>query len=124
MLKITYLEDGICLEYLEKSLKAWKAERILVNLRAAISVYVESSIASIILPITPKVSSLVRLAQSQPIEFVPCDEEYLEISLPGTWVAQESACEEGVFVCELNCDLEHYLYRLWQESQVGTSVIS
>ena len=123
MLKITYLEDGTYLEYLEKSVEAWKAERILVNLRAAISVHVESSIASIILPITPKVSSLVRLAQSQPIELAACDEEYLEVNLLGTWIAQESACEEGVFVCELSSELEHYLYRLWQESQVGTSVI-
>ena len=124
MLKITYLEDGIYLEYLEKSIEAWKADRILVSLRAAVGVYAESSIASIVLPIVPQVSNLIRLAESQPIELVPCDEECLEVGLLGIWIAQDSTSEEGVFVCELNPELEHCLERLWQESQVGTSVIT
>lgn len=124
MLKITYLTDGIYLEYLEKSIEAWKAERILVNLRAAISIYVESSIASIVLPITPNVSNLLRLAEGQPIDLVPCDEEYFEVSLLGAWIAQESGSEEGVFVCELDQEIECYLHRLWQEARMGASVIN
>lgn len=123
MLKITYLENEIRLEHLEKSIEDWKAERILVNLRAAFGIYVESSIASLVLPITPEVVSLARLAQSQPIEVFPCDEEYLEISLSGTWIGQNSVSEEGVFVCELDPKLELCLEQLWQESQVATSAI-
>jgi len=49
MLKITYLEDEINLEYLPKSVEVWKTERILVNLRAAVKVYTESSIATLVL---------------------------------------------------------------------------
>ncbi|MEO1672805.1 MAG: alr0857 family protein [Cyanobacteria bacterium J06631_2] len=124
MLKITYLENEIYLEYLDKSIEVWKADRILVNLRAAVSIYVESSIASIVLPITSSLNSLIRLAENQSIEIVPCDEEYLEVGLLGTWLAQESTSEEGVFVCELNPEIEYCLYRLWQESQIGTSVIN
>lgn len=123
MLKITYLENEIYLEQLDKSVEAWKAERILVNLRAAFSIYVESSLASIVLPIAPNINSLVGLATGQPIELVPCDEEYLEVSLMGTWLSKEQDSEEGVFVCELSPEIENCLARLWQEAQLCASKI-
>ncbi|MEL6929927.1 MAG: alr0857 family protein [Cyanobacteria bacterium J06600_6] len=124
MLKITYLENDIYLEQLDESVEVWKTNRILVNLRAAFSIYVESSIASIILPITYRVNSLVKLAKEQPIELIPCDEEYLEVALIGSWLAKEQDSEEGVFVCELGREIETCLYELWQESQVSTSAIN
>lgn len=123
MLKITYLKDNIYLEQLDKSVEAWKTDRILVNLRAAYSIYVESSIASIVLPIASRVNSLVELAPGQPIELVPCDEEYLEVSLMGTWLSKEQDSEEGVFVCELSPEIEDCLNLLWQEAQLCTSAI-
>jgi len=122
MLKITYLENEIYLEQLDKSVEVWKTDRILVNLRAAFSIYVESSIASIVLPITSRVNSLVRLASDQPIELVPCDEEYLEVSLMGIWLAKEQDSEEGVFVCELSPEIENCLSQLWQEAQLSTVI--
>ena len=124
MLKITYLEDGINLEYLEESVEVWKADRILVNLRAGVCIYVESSIANIVLSINSETHNLVKLAENQPIELIPCDEDYLEVGLIGTWLAQTKNSEEGVFVCELNQEIEYSLYSLWQASQVGASVIN
>jgi hypothetical protein len=124
MLKITYLEEGINLEYLEESLEVWKADRILVNLRAGVSVHVESSIANIVLAINSGIHSLLQLAQNQPIELMPCDEEYLEVGLLGTWIAQRKDSEEGVFVCELSPEIESCLHRLWIASQVGASLIN
>ncbi|NJO98244.1 MAG: hypothetical protein HC764_21480 [Pleurocapsa sp. CRU_1_2] len=124
MLKITYLEDGINLEYLEEAVEVWKANRILVNLRAGVCIYFESSIANIVLSISSETNNLVKLAENLPIELIPCDDNYLEVSLIGTWLAQTKNSEEGVFVCELNHEIEYSLYRLWQASQVGTSVIN
>lgn len=125
MLKITYLEDGIYLEYLEESVETWKASRVLVSLRAGASIYTESSRACLVLPAyTPYLSCLVELEERKLIQIAPCDEEYLEVSLSGTWVAQSEDSEEGVFVCELNHSSEYFLYKLWQESQIGTSVMS
>ena len=125
MLKITYLEEEIYLEYLPESVEAWKAARVLVSLRAAASIHIESSIASLILPLN--VSCLNELAQLQAKELIEvtfCDEDYIEVALSGIWVAQSPGSEEGVFVCELDRSNEYFLYRLWQESQVGTSVFS
>lgn len=124
MLKITYLEDGINLEYLEEAVEVWKANRILVNLRAGVCIYFESSIANIVLSISAETNNLIKLAENQPIELIPCDDNYLEVGLIGTWLAQTKNSEEGVFVCELNHEIEYSLYRLWQASQVGTSVIN
>ncbi|MCC0176954.1 hypothetical protein I4641_08170 [Waterburya agarophytonicola K14] len=125
MLKITYLEDGIYLEYLQESVDSWKAARVLVSLRAGVSIYTESSTACLALPAyTPYLASLVELQERELIEVTPCDEEYLEVSLSGTWVAQSEDSEEGVFVCQLNHSSEYLLYQLWQESQISTSVMT
>ena len=125
MLKITYLEEGIYLEYLEESVEAWKASRVLVSLRAAASIHVESSLASLVLPWDlPCLNKLAELEARELIEVTPCDEGYIEVALLGIWVAQSPESEEGVFVCELDLSSEYFLYQLWQKAQIGTSVIS
>ena len=125
MLKITYLEEGIYLEHLPESVEAWKATRILVSLRAGASIYTEDSTACLVVPAyTPYLAGLVELEEKQLIEITPCDEEYLELALFGTWVAQSGDSEEGVFVCQLSHSCECFLFQLWQELQVGASVVS
>ena len=125
MLKITYLEDGIYLEYLPESAEAWKAARTIVSLRAAVSIYTESSTACLILPINIHcLKSLTKLAQKKLIDLIPCDEEYVEVSLLGMWISKSRDSEEGTFVCDLGYDSENLLYQLWRESQIGTSVVS
>lgn len=123
MLKITYLEDEICLEHLDQSIAIWEAERILVNLRAAVSVYLEPSVASLVMPIEPCLRDLIGLAEKELIDLFPCDEEYIEVSFMGTWVAENKHSQIGIFVCELSPDSEFCLYRLWQESRLGTSIV-
>lgn len=123
MLKITYLEDGIYLEYLQESMEAWKTSRVLVSLRAGVSVQVENISASLVLPANiAYLAGLTELADQELIRVTPCDDFYVEVVLFGTWVAQNKNSEEGVFVCELNHSSEHFLYELWQESQIGTSL--
>ncbi|WP_319420661.1 alr0857 family protein [Pleurocapsa sp. FMAR1] len=123
MLKITYLEEGIYLEYLEESIEAWKANRILVSLRAGINIFVESSTACLVIPIDSRyLVDIAKLEAKQLIEVFPCDEEYLEVIVPGTWVSQSEDSEEGIFVCKLGLGDEYLLYSIWQESQVGSSL--
>ena len=99
MLKITYLEEEIYLEYLQESVEAWKAARILVSLRAATSIYIEDSTACLMLPASSSsLTGLEELAAEEILEITFCDEEYLEVSFPGTWVAQSEDSQEGVFV--------------------------
>ncbi|MEM9507522.1 MAG: alr0857 family protein, partial [Cyanobacteria bacterium P01_E01_bin.35] len=105
MLKITYLEDDVCLEHLSKSVAVWKSERILLNLRAAVGVFTESSIATLVFPTNlPCLNKFVNLAKQEQIEVIPCDEDYIEVSLSGTWIAQAEDSEAGIFVCEISHD--------------------
>ena len=125
MLKITYLEDGIYLEYLEESVEAWKANRILVSLRAGVSIFVETSTACLVVPIdTHYLSGLAELEAKESIEIHPCDREYLEIVLSGTWVTSSEDSEEGIFVGDFSPSSERLIYQMWQESQVGSSVVT
>jgi hypothetical protein len=125
MLKITYLKEGIYLESLQESLEAWKASRILVSLQAGMSIYVESSTACLILPSNMlHIKDLAILEAQELIEITPCDEEYIEVSLSGTWIAKDENSEEGVFVCAFDCNGEQLLYKSWQKSQTEISVFS
>ena len=125
MLKITYLEDEIYLEHLEESIQAWRANRVLVSLRAGISIFVEESTACLVIPIdTPYLMGLAELEAKKQIEITPCDSEYLEVVLSGIWVTSNEDSEEGIFVCDLHHSSESFIYRIWQESKVSSSVIS
>lgn len=125
MIKITYLENEIRLEHLAKSTEVWKSDRILLNLRAGISVYAESGVGNLIFPVTPRhLKDLAKLSETELVCINPCDEGYVEISLLGTWIAESQNSEEGVFACDLNCENERLLYQLWQESFVEASVAS
>ena len=123
MLKITYLENDVRLEYLSKSLKVWQSERILLNLRAAVGVFTTSSIASLVFPRhLPRLRELFNLAEREELEVIPCDQEYIEVSLSGTWIAQAENSELGIFICEITPDSERLLAQLWEDSQMATPV--
>ncbi|MGF1540902.1 MAG: alr0857 family protein [Pleurocapsa sp.] len=126
MLKITYIENGFYLEYLSESVATWMARRALVYLRAAISIYTEPSTACIIIPHDLAISGLLEKLQAdgEIIELTFCDEGYVEVSLLGTWVSSNQDSEEGIFVCDLSDRAETFLYKLWQKSQTGASVMS
>ena len=125
MLKITYLEEEIYLEYLQESVEAWKASRVLVSLRAAASIYMETSTACLIFPASiPYLSCWSELETGANVEVTICDEEYIEVSLSGTWATMSEDSEEGVFVCDLNPGNEYFTYQLWKESQISSSVMS
>lgn len=126
MLKITYLKEGIYLELITESLEAWKNNRILVSLRAGISIHVESLSACLILPLNhADLQDLVILEEQELIEITPCDREYVEVALSGTWIASDHLSEEGVFVCAFESSRnEQWLYKLWQRSQTEISVLS
>lgn len=125
MLKITYLEDGIYWEHVKESVESWKAARILVSLRAAVRIHLESSTACFLLPANIScLRGLAELESQKILEINPCDEEYIEVSLLGTWVASSKDSEEGIFVCDLSYSSEYFLHKLWQESQIESSVMS
>lgn len=127
MLKLTYTDDGFYLDYLNQSLEAWVTTRVILALRSGTSLCVESSTAAFLVPADlPYLDELLAIAKTKSgeiFEITRCDEQSWEIVLQGTWLAADIASEEGLFVCRLSDRAEFFLYKLWQETQLSTSVI-
>ncbi|MEQ8536335.1 MAG: hypothetical protein RIB93_02550 [Coleofasciculus sp. D1-CHI-01] len=126
MLKLTYTENSFYLERLAGSLEEWVTARVMLALRAASSLWVESSTASFLLPADmPHLADLEKAVRQQTIDDISlsiCDADYIEVTLNGTWMTSNPQGEEGVFVVKLSDRTEFFLCKLWQESQTYASV--
>jgi hypothetical protein len=122
MLKLTYTENSFYLEHLAQPLEGWVTARVILALRAGTRLYVEPSTASFLLPVDmPQVRHLERHQEGEDaIALSICDAEYIEVSLQGTWMTSESDGETGVFVTSMNYNVEFFLLKLWEESQIRT----
>ena len=125
MLKITYTDNGFFLERLTDAVETWLSQRLLVCLRAATSVYVEPSTASLLLPVDlPYFRDLQALEDSSNVlELDLCDDYSVEVSLQGNWVTTDKNSEEGIFICNLDEQTEFFLYQLWKEGNFDPSLI-
>jgi hypothetical protein len=54
------------------------------------------------------------------VQISPCDRDWVEVSLAGTWLATDIDQDTGVFMAELRPGLEQQLYALWQSAQAMT----
>ncbi len=137
MLKLTYTETDFYLEHLTQSLEEWVQGRVVLALRVAQSLCIEPTTATFLLPVNlPGVEALkaqVKQYDSEIIALCPCDIDYLEVTLRGSWLS--SGCEDavGVFVTAISdlsngdrlaSSTEIFLHKLWQQAQAFASVQS
>jgi len=135
MLKLTYTETGFHLELLAQSFEEWVQGRVILALRVGQRFLVEPSTASFLLPADlPRLSLLQAAADLERndanlnrqaacgIAIEPCEAEYIEVSLQGTWLAADSD-SEGVFVAAMSDRTEFFLFDLWQEAQASASSV-
>ena len=126
MLKLTYTENGFYLELLAQPLEEWVTARVMLALRTGTSLCVEPSNASFLLPADlPELQALERQGQTEDaMALCLCDADYVEVSLQGTWLSSDADAEEGIFVTVMSYAVEFFLFKLWQEAQTMTSVVS
>jgi hypothetical protein len=128
MLKLTYMENGFMMEALAQPLEDWVALRVRVAVRSATAICVAPTTASFLLPAgLPYLSDLEALSRREgrgAIALAVCDEEFVEVSLQGTWVSCAPEGEEGVFVTAMSDRVEFFLFKIWQEAQALASVVS
>lgn len=115
MLKVTYPETGLYLEYCPEPLDLLLSDRVCMYAHAQRSVAVQPIRASIPLPAT--MVGIQALTQFQEIDVSSCDRDWVEITLCGLWISEGPDQDEGVFVTELNPRLELRLFKLWSLSQ-------
>lgn len=128
MLKLTYTENSFDLECLALSLEEWVAQRVILALRVGQSLCIEPSTASFLLPVDlPGVEVLraeVKRDDREIIALCNCDAEYMEVTLQGSWLSDNSKDVVGVFVTTMSDRAEFFLHKLWQEAQFCASVMS
>jgi hypothetical protein len=115
MLKVTYTDAGLCLDYCPEPLDLLLSDRICMYAHAQQSIAVQPTTASIPLP-----TALVRcqgLERFKPLKLSLCDRDWMEITLSGLWVTEGADQDAGIFMTELSPRLEQRLFRLWHLSQ-------
>lgn len=127
MLKLTYTETGFNLERLAQSPEQLVALRVMLAMRVGQSICVEPSTAAFLLPANlPAISLLETEARkdgSDTIALCVADAEYVEVTLRGTWISDNSEGADGVFVTVLSDRAEFLVLKLWLETQAAASVV-
>lgn len=124
MLKVAYTESGLHIERLNQSVEEWIALRVVLAVRTNRRFMIEQGRASILLPMSlaglPSLEANLKPEEMETIAISVCDDEFVEISLQGTWVSSCMSETEGTFVVALSPRTELVLFQLWQASQIRT----
>ena len=132
MLKLTYTDMGLCLEQLSEPIEVVVSRRALLAVRIGQPLYVQNSRASFLLAATALQQSTlehrIRTASNPSdsageLHICPVDDHYVEVSIPGVWIADEADAHDGTFVTRLGDRIEACLIHLWR-AQGHLSVLS
>lgn len=126
MLKLTYTEFGLHLERLSSSLEAFVCQRVVLALRMGQPLHVEPSRAAFLLSVQvpgfEQLQNLVRFQATSLLTIATVDDEFVEVSVQGYWLANSTDAHEGMFVTVLGDRLEFFVQKLWQATQNQVSV--
>jgi hypothetical protein len=128
MLKLTYTDAGFHLERVATPLEVTIALRVVLAMRTGGTLYAEPGRASFLLAIdAPGLSHLqaaLRLEPSQTVTVDQVDDDYVEVSLSGYWVAESAQAHAGMFITVLSDQAEYFVDKLWHitQSQVSTLI--
>lgn len=125
MLKLNYTDYGLFLEQLTASLDAVATQRVMLAVHVGEPLHLQPSQASFLLPVTlPGIRQLEALLRQNAIDEIALtsvDDEFVEVSLKGTWIANSSNAEFGTFITALAPESEMLIYELWQVTQRQTA---
>jgi hypothetical protein len=128
MLKLNYTELGL---YMERTLTAPEmliAQRVILAMRLGQALHVEPGCASFLLPVDiPELEQLEIALQQEYntlVTITAVDDEFVEISLNGSWMADDQAAHEGMFLTVMSDRIEFFIYKLWQMSESHISSLA
>jgi hypothetical protein len=128
MLKLIYTDVQLTLERFSGSIETLIAQRVVLALRVGQSIHVEPGKAAFLLPVEvvnlKEFKATVRNEGSNTIALCAVDEDFLEVSLKGIWIAGRCDAHEGMFIAGLSDRTEFFVHKLWQSTQTAASVIS
>lgn len=128
MLKLSYTESGLHLERLSASLEHFVQQRVLLALRLAQPFHLEPSTASFLLvldePSWEELEDVLIEEGDRRTVAVPTDEDLIEVTVEGTWLADTEEAEDGTFVAALSDEAERFIYRLWAVTEAQVSSLA
>ena len=125
MLKLNYNDYGLFLERVNASLDAIATQRVMLAVHTGETLHIEPGRAAFLLP--ANVAGVVQLKRilhtcaTNAVTVSAVDNEFVEISLKGTWIASTAQAESGTFITTLTPESEMLVYQLWQVTQEETA---
>lgn len=121
MLKLNYNDYGLFLEQVDASVDAIATQRVMLAVYAGETLYIEPGRAAFLVEAdTPEVDQLRYVLQKDATDTIALsavDDDYVEVSLKGIWIASSAQAESGTFVVTLTPESEKLVYCLWQATQ-------
>lgn len=128
MLKLNYTEVGLYMERIMTPPELLIAQRVLLAMRLGRSLHVEAGYASFLLPADiPELKGLeiaLRQECGSTVRLIPVNEEFVEVGLSGSWVAENREAHEGMFLTAISNRAEFLIHKLWQMSEVRISSLA
>ncbi|MBD2089309.1 hypothetical protein H6F67_05515 [Microcoleus sp. FACHB-1515] len=126
MLKLNYTESDLYLERIAAPIEVMVAQRVLLALRAGQTLHVQAGRASFLIAAdAPGLDQLeVLLRQEAQASLSPVDEQFMEICVQGSWIAETADSDEGTFIAALGDRAEFLVYKLWQATQPQASYLA
>jgi hypothetical protein len=128
MLKLNYTEVGLYMERTMISLEMLIAQRVVLAMRLGQSLHIEPGRASFLLPAdVPELAGLAVALQQEcnpTATVISIDDEFVEVSLSGSWVASDRGASEGMFLSVMSNRAEFFIYKLWQMSETHISLLA
>lgn len=128
MLKLSYTDDGLFLEQTMASLDAVTNQRVMLTIRIGETLHLAPSWATVLLSAEmsgdiTRLKPMLETDLEDTIDLTPADEDFVEVSLKGIWIAKDASTESGTFVTTLTPESERLIYQLWQVTQRQTACL-
>jgi hypothetical protein len=127
MLKLTYTDAGLHMERVVVALETLVTQRVILALRLGQTLHIEPSRASFLLPgDAPGLNQLqfsMRLEKNRVISVTAVDDQFVEVSVQGNWIADSMDADEGMFITAFSEGIEFLIYKLWQSTQGCVSAL-
>ncbi|EKQ66659.1 hypothetical protein OsccyDRAFT_4447 [Leptolyngbyaceae cyanobacterium JSC-12] len=128
MLKLTYTEHGLHLERAAVPLEVLVAQRVMLAIRAGQRLHIEPGTASFLLAAnTPGLAQLRRSLQLEhppTMTIAPVDDEFVELTVYGSWLAETVEAQEGIFVTAFSHLTEMWVIKLWEATQAQVTFLA
>ncbi|MBI4781766.1 MAG: hypothetical protein HY785_10645 [Oscillatoriophycideae cyanobacterium NC_groundwater_1537_Pr4_S-0.65um_50_18] len=120
MLKLNYTDVGLYMERTMTNPELLIAHRVLLAMRLGRSLHIEPGCASLLLPADMPELKVLKMALHQDygsaVTPIAVDEEFVEVGLSGSWIAEDKDAHEGMFLAVMSDRTEFLIYKLWQMS--------